>query len=473
MKKSLSVFLAILMLALTAVPAFAEGEAGQVTVTFQGPTASAFPADAYTFVQAVDPANPLSAYEQDDPGKYLYYNGVLTAFADIPAADREAAIAGSAFYNADGTEDNVSGEYIRMNDTRVELFSNIVFEEDRLEYLYAVLEDQTDTHFWKPKKLESGSFENGSVIEFDVRTSEAYDVSTATVYVNDELISKNQNGVYAVIADRDLTIRVKDCDPATGEKFLLRNHFVMTLTSGEGYSVKPLKNETSKAVFYGDDYTFRVKITKGFTGSGMKVIAQRGRSDLSELLGEEADFISVIGAGNEALDGIVNAEVLSSVGVDEDGFRMYKVKNVTSDCRIIVSGVQKESQSGIMSFLRRILKFLLDLLGLGDKLPSLTTTYDVTYETSDLPAEVTAELSYGKNTYTDNKKFAVMQGDSVTVKLTSTVAPDLAMVTWTGKDANYANPVWTSHYNRYTGITTYTAEYYIDNITADITITAA
>lgn len=521
MKKTLSVFLAMLMLALTLVPAFAAD--GKSTVTFIGPDTSYLDADAYSFCKAdelngyefvvTDPTQAqfvnnsafvlpsyftgatksslggtkyainksTGAYVPDEEnGTYYLLNGAfpLTDLTDdgitfLMAAD----LKGEVVFYVDGAPTEI-GEYL-FNSGKYMPLTDILFQQDKVTIWKRVI-TEADYHFYAPVFFDNGTayeYDNGSTLVFNVMTNKKYDASTAVVTVNGEILPRNQNGVFAVAADRDLVIRVVEKDE-NNQDILLRNHYKMTLTSGNGYSVKPLKGENNKLVYYGDDYKFRVKITSGFSGDGMKVMAVRGSNDLAELLGDDSEFDLLYTLN---LDG--KSEQLSSDGVDEDGYRVFTVKNITTDCKIVVSGVKEESKVGILAMLKRILRAILHIFGITI-LDDMLTAYDVRVDANTPAAyaagvEVTAYFS-GKSVnnpmYVDPSNQApisVLKGDSVTLELTKKSESQSVTVNWTGKPANYQEPQWVAHYNRYTAVTTWTATYFIDNIQGETTISVS
>lgn len=505
MKKTLSVLLAVLMMAVSLTPVFA-ADGTQHSITFRGPTE--LPAGSYSFVPSV---NGMPEFENDDFGmnvvfdgdykyiplsylkgtsktiyseaqKYVFDNSSKKYVADekgtyvylgndaLPLTDLTeegitafAAIFESGkvkFYDDFGNED-APGRYVQSGQRYV-YYTDIMFPDDRAEFWgYAI---SGDLHFLTPVTFENDtamSYADGSVLTFHVMTNDVYDVSTVTVYVNGSLIERNQNGEYAVSVNRDLVITIAEFD-ANNNPVLLPNHYAVTLVSGEGYSVKPLKNENNKLVYHGGSYEFRVKLSKGYSAASMKVMVVRGSNDLAEYIGEDFDFLYTLN-----LDG--KTETLTSTGVDEDGYRTYRIDNITTDCKVMVTGVQEESKVGIINMLKRILKFILDALGIHlGFLDDMMKTYEVTIDASSAPG-ITCEISSSGKTEGNINSLKVLSGESVTIKLTKKSETQGVTVRWE-KDGqivtNFGTP-WTSHYNRYTGEYTYTASYYVDNITED------
>lgn len=415
MKKTLSVFLAILMTVFSLVPAFAaEGDeavtpdAGDETVkyevSFQAPVE--LEEDAYIYVKSVDGE---IQYQPDENGKYVFFDG------------------------------------------RYMLPSNIIHPEDIPAERFSPIEYK-------------GTIEvsEGETIAFRIMTSEKYNVYTATVLVENAVINKNAKEEYAVYVDRNLSIRVAEFDD-NYEEALLRNHFNVKLTSGDGYKVKTLKHENYEVTYYGDSFRFRVHVAKGYSAAGMKVSVYRGNAVLGGFLDEEdSDMLLGVMGGTEAL---------TSYGVDEDGCRLYEITNVTTDCKIIVSGVQEESTADIMSLLKRILRLILNFLGIEvDFLDSLTAYYTVSIDAAQAD-NVTYTVLRSSSDELSPKEFTVTGGDGVTIVVTKKNEAQDVRVMWTpGNETATYDTVWTTEFNAVTGEVTYSAVYNIDNITADTKI---
>ena len=420
MKKTISVFLASLLIALMLVPAFA---AGTVNVTFRAPSAE---------------------YE----GAYAYYqsvNGEFTAFVEDPEG-------GYGYYSVDGC-------YYYLDDLTDK--SREVFEN--------AAPGSPESVRYSPAQCENGAVTKGSTVSFRVITNEVYDIATVSVMCNGELLPQNANGEYAVTADRDLAFSVVERDE-NNQPILLKNHYTIVLASGEGFAAKPLKDSNNKVVYYGEDYEFRVKITKGYNGDNMKVRVIRGSNLLSEYIGEEADMLSTVTG---------EAESLSSTGVDADGYRTYKITNITSDCKVTISGVNKDSSSGILATLKRILRLLLGLLGLNldsllgeenNPLAAYTVSLDPSITAAGVTYKISPEFTY--NNSTGKWETEVLKGEGVTLVVTKANLDQNVRVIWTPGNENGTYTVnWQAYYDLSTQKTTYSAIYYIDNISANTTIT--
>lgn len=433
MKKICSLVLAILMISLISVPAFAAD--GSFTVTFTAPS------EALTQASNEIYANAKPDAENPDPGVPYYF---------VQSVDGKVVYVEGA--------DGVS----------------------------------------VPKRFEFDegiSVNEGEFLSFKVFTNEVYNAATASVYVNGQALSPDSRGEYRLYADRNLTVRVN-------EDTLMRSHFSVKLVSGEGYSVKPLKGESARFALYGDTYKFRVKIGSGYSDADLKVILIRGTNELAEILGDDLDSLSTI-------FNLGNAEVLFSDGIDSEGCRTYTIKNVTGDCKVLVTGVRSTQTQSILTFLKRVIKMILDIFGIDSSflgLAEMVAYYDVTIDDNALngidadyillsgifdefkptirveaevedpdeeePVEENAEeedpITYGY--------FTVMSGESVTIRLTT---KDKALtstlgVQWKveGRDeVTQYSTGWVASYDTATGYVYYSATFVVDSINAPTHIT--
>lgn len=407
MKKTISVLLAVLMLALTFVPAFAaettENEESKNTynVTFQSPSYEF--EGGYFYVQSV---NGEVQYVPDENGDYVFFDG------------------------------------------RYMLPSNIVHPEDVPEERFSPVQYQGTI-----------TVEEGETIAFKIMTSEKYNVYTAAVFINGKPAALNAQDDYTVYVDRDLIIKVAEYDE-NGNDALLRNHFNVKLTSGDGYKVKTLKNENYEVTYYGDSFEFRVKVLSGYSAAGMKVSVQRGQAVLGGFLDEEdSDMLVGIMGGTEPL---------TSYGVDEDGCRLYRIENITTDCKVIVSGVQEESSVGIMAMFKRILRLILDFLGIKlDILDSFTAVYEVNIDAAQADG-ITYQVIRSEEEELTPSSFKVTAGEGVTIIITKKDPDQAVNVIWTpGNESGTYETQWLVDYNTLTGEVSYVAVYNIDNISAD------
>ncbi|MCH5198942.1 MAG: hypothetical protein J1E34_08560 [Oscillospiraceae bacterium] len=330
---------------------------------------------------------------------------------------------------------------------------------------------------------ESYPLTKGETFSFVVKTNEAYNAATVVVYINGVAATKNAVGEYAVLVDRSFSIYVN-------ESALQRNQFNVVLKSGEGYRVKSLQNENYKAVYYGDDFSFRVKILNNYSDSNLAVRVTRGTSGLEEFLGDAADLFEQI---------IGNSEILTSDGMDSEGYRTYTIKDITTDCYVSVSGVKQAKTANVMNIIKRLLKMILDAFGIDTSFLGIDIIdfnyYTVNIDDSGLgDADISYMILTGANDEFIMDQFNVMGGDSVTIRF---VTYDVSLVrlsdiygpmadapagyndqklklSWTPGNADgfYKN-VWTAQINRSTGKTYYTTTFVIDNIKANTGVTIA
>ena len=444
MKKTLSIILAVLMAFTGLVPAFAAEDivkpgariANTYTVKFEAPSDDY----KYVYVPEEEAEMPAGGYIAEDGYVYEYYF--------------YKTLNGEVVYELD----NENGQYCYVNN-RYMLPSNVL-----PSYQDQIPPERYSPVFWVPGK--EYTVNAGEVVSCIVGTSEKYNPSTVTMFINDTIVSKNAYGEFAAIADRDLTFQVQEKD-ADGNLALLRSHFNVKLVSDEGYRVETLKTENYQVTYYGDSFDFRVRILPGYTASGIKVTVQRKTMTLGlgDLLDEEdmEMFAGILG----------ESEQLFSYGVDEDGCRLYRIYNITSDCTISVEGIKEESSMGLMAMLKRILRLICNLLGIEIGLvDSLVTMYDVTVDDSGMPEGVAYEFVTPTESIDDKSVATVSNGDTVTLIVRKT-SPDIDVnVSW-GPDnvlGTYRTQ-WLPEYSAITGKITYSAVYNIDNIISDTTVT--
>jgi len=412
MKKTISVILSVLFVFMTLVPAFAaEGDtAGAGTQNFN-----------VTF----------TAPSKDFEGGYMFVKTVNGEIQYVPDAE---------------------GEYVFFNG-RYMLPSNIIDPEDVPEERFSVVE-------WD----DFNEVAEGETVSFKVVTSEKYNVLTAVVFINGAPTQQNALDEYTVYVDRDINISVGEYDE-NGQPALLRNHFNVKLTSGDEYKVLTLKNEYYHVTYYGDSFRFRVKVNSGYSAAGMKVMVQRGKGILNGLLDDE-DLDSITGL-------IGGAETLTSYGVDEDGCRLYEIENITTDCKVIVSGVQKEGNVGILSMLKRIIRLILDFLGIHlDFIEDITAYYNVKVDGAQAPDGVTYQVIRSTTTDAAPSEFTVTGGDGISIIVTKDSIDREVTVMWTpGNETGTYQTEWIPSYDHITGKTSYSAIYNVDNISADTVVT--
>ncbi len=313
--------------------------------------------------------------------------------------------------------------------------------------------------WYSPQVLVKTVVHEGEELKFQLWSME-YNLATAFVSANGKQLIPDANGEYTLTVTENTVIEIVEKDE-NGSATLLKNHYEIQLASGDGFKCKPQQNANYKYVYYGDDFYFRVKIDEGYTGSGMSVSVLRGYDVLAEYLEEDADLI---------LDVLKKTEPLTSYGVDSEGYRLYKITDITSDCRIVVSGVEEEEEDGgIMGLLMRILRLILNFFGIEiDILDDLTAYYNVGIVNNN--ENVAYEVYLGSEDYTEKGAFTVSNGQGVVVKLTKASLEEDVTITWnpTNLDASYESP-WYAEYDE-NGKVVYTAVYYIDNIETDTNI---
>lgn len=426
MKKVLSVFLAALMVVLCFASAFAAD--GTHNVNFSLPGAGVGEG-AYSFVKCGGDGNYVEFVETavEDPQNqgYVYY---------IEAEDRQGDPA---------TEPG--GEYY--------LYSDLLFDKDKAKF--------DNTRYMPVCYDATQSVADGEQVIFRVETNEVYDISSVVIEVNGEKLDPKPGGEYVVTVTGDVTIAVR-------EDVLLRNHFTVGLTSGNGYSVKTLKDQNNRYAYYGDSFEFRVKVAKGYSATDMKVKAVATGNNLSEILGEDADML------NNLLD---KSDPLICLGQDAEGCYLYKLDNVTADYKITVSGVREESKAGILAMLKRILRLILHAFGIDtDSIPFLS---DIAGEpcvvtiNDTLKSTIKYDVSVSADNSGSNGVYKVMKNEGLMITLTTKDPEHSVKITTDRSDVNPADVkplTWTANFNRYTAETTWTATYFVSSISSDMTI---
>lgn len=408
MKKVMSVFLAVLMLLGCAVPVLAAGETARVS--FIAPSSSLITDDDGTppYMFVVSHEGNVD-FKLDENGVYVYDGDCFRPY-----------------YNLTSSE----------------------------------LEKYTDRY--SPVEMTSGDVELGSVVTFRVLTNRVYNNATVAVFVNGSEIKLNENDEYSVVADRNLVINVAERNESTGEEYLLKNHYSVTWESGDGYRIRTLENENYKLIYYGGEFYFRVKTLKGYSSSGMSVKVLRNVGSIERFPEEMGNALALLG----------EAETLSSYGTDSEGFRLYKISDITSDCKIYVMGVRQEQTAGIFAKFKRIIRLLLNLLGI--KIPSaddMLADHKVTVDTTGAVG-ISYEVVCSGAVNVDSGSFLVLDGDTATVKVKAS-EPYGAVVSWTpgNEDGTMYQASWIPQYDYSTGETYYEAVFNIENICADTVIT--
>lgn len=423
MKKTLSVFLAVILTLMCAAPVFAA--APTQTVTFHGASADlddlSISEPAYYFVQ--------------------YENGDIKGFHEDPTLAPDEGYVWNNFEGADG---------------KFYYYQNILFDDDKAKF-------EGRPRYMPDQYSGTVEIPDGEIFSFKVFTNAKYDIATVVVTVNGEILEPNENGEYSLIADRTLDIRVRE--KFNGDDILLRSRFSVTLVSGEGYSVKTRKNENNRDVFYGETFRFRVKVAKGYVGTNMKVKVIPANGELFEFLGEDADMFM------QFLD---KSDPLTCVGTDEDGCYLFETPAITQNVRIIVSEVREESKSGIMATLKRILRMILNLFGISAPfLDDIVSFKNVTVDASSAEAQgITYEPAVKDGEVSPTGTYSVMTGEGFSMKLIKKYEEqNVRVFVKRGSDAEAVEtefPLqWTAHFNRSTGETRWTAVCFVNNVSED------
>ena len=416
MKKMLSVSLAALMLMLLFVPAFS---ASGHTVTFVQPSA-ALKAESAGF-QAFN-VPEVDQYSKDHPYVFAKVENGAVKFEENPAGP-------FVFY---------SNRYMTLND------------------IYESYWDKVPPERYVPVECTSGSYADGTVLCFCVMTNAAYNASTATVIINSVKCDPGADGFYRVAVKGDITIRVLEND-ANGQTGLQKNLFDVAMASDEGFNLKTIAGEGYKATPFGGDFNFRIKVKKGYSAAGMKVgvIRDVPEEDFMEDFSSLGNFIG-------------RNEMLTSVGVDADGCRLYKITNVTSNCKVVVTGVREDKKADIISMLLRILRKILDFLGVKiDFVDSITNEYTVSV--NNQAADVSYTFISG-GTPNEDGSLTVLSGSGVTLQVIKKNENQNVNVTWGTDASNTYNTTWIAKRDKATGDTVYVATYNIDGISQDTVI---
>ncbi len=207
MKKTLSVLIAVLMIALTMVPVVMAEGTYNVTFTPSSGTLNNYglTEESFYFVQSTE---GKMTFVEDPNGKYYLAND-------------------GNYYTAD----------------------RIAFDPSD--------PDPSHRTTYSPVRYEGTvSFNEGETVSFKVLTNAVYNAASVALSVNGSRIYPDTNGEYKVLADKNLTVTVN-------ESALMRNHFSVKLTSGEGYSVKNVQGESAHFALYGDPFKFRIRIGSG------------------------------------------------------------------------------------------------------------------------------------------------------------------------------------------------------------------
>ncbi len=438
MKKLLCVFLSLLMLGIACVPAGAanvsetsmpvllasENTGDEYTVTFRQPSQEY--KEGYWFAVSVD--GEFNYVLEDDPFKL---------------ADPDW------LYNNDYIYDEENDRYLLAKD----IFDSY-FPEDPIYYTIEKMPD-------------SMTVAAGTIVTFKVKTSPKYNQTTVVVRANGVNVTPSVKGEYSVLVNQDIVISVVERN-AANEQVLLRNHFFVYLPKGEDgeYRCRTLENTNYTVVYYGDSFDFRLVLGKDVVVNDLKITVTRGSNMLADELG--FDPSSVLGS-----IGIGEVETLTSYGTDASGSRLYRVENVTTDINLSVSGVKTKESSDTMNLILRILRMILNLLGLNlPFLQDINETYNVTIRNDSNALSYSVMEGASKDELQGNV-YTVGKNDNMTLIVYKQNVSDNVTVTWTpGNEAGgmYSSE-WIEAYDQNSDRYYLYAIYNIDNISADTVVT--
>ena len=303
------------------------------------------------------------------------------------------------------------------------------------------------------------TFSDGEFLVFDVVTSPKYDQKTVTVMVNNTKLNRSDDGLFRVTVKSNLNIRVLEKDE-NGIMGLQRTMFNVKLASGEGFSAKMPAGESYKGTYYGDSFIFRVKVKKGYSASSMKVSVLRG---VEAGMGYMEEFESVAGL-------LGYAEQLTSYSQDSEGCRLYKVENVTSDCHLIVTGVREEKKANIISMLLKVLRQILNFLGIKIQFVD-DMTDEFTVNVNNTLASNGVAYNFLSGTANENGSLTVMSGNGAVLEVIKSDIDQKVKVSWApGNETGEYATNWVGKRDKDTGNTIYVATYYIDNIKGDVSV---
>ncbi|MBQ3085889.1 MAG: hypothetical protein IJC45_00990 [Clostridia bacterium] len=440
MKKLFCLFLCVLMVAFACVPAGAveftetsmpapinsENTAGEFTVTFRQPSEDY--KEGYWFATSKD--GEFNYILEDDP---------------IKLADPEW------LYNNDYIYDEKNDRFLLAKD----IFDNY-FPEDPIYYTIEKMPDAM-------------TVAAGTIVTFKVKTSPKYNQTTVVVRANGVNVTPNVKGEYSVLVNQDIAISVVERN-AANEEVLLRNHFFVYLPKGEDgeYRCRTLENTNYTVVYYGDSFDFRLVLGKDTVVNNLKITVTRGSNMLAEELG--FDPSAVLGSL-----GLGEVETLTSYGTDASGARLYRVDNVTTDINLNVSGVKTKESNDTMNLILRILRMILNFLGISlPFLQDMNVTYNVTIQNDSNVLSYSVMEGASQDELLGNV-YAVGKNDNLTLIVYKQNVTDNVVVTWTpGNEAggNHSSE-WIEAYDQNNDRSYLYAIYNIDNITEDTVVSIA
>ncbi len=440
MKKLFCLFLCVLMVAFACVPAGAveftetsmpapinsENTAGEFTVTFRQPSEDY--KEGYWFATSKD--GEFNYIPEDDP---------------IKLADPEW------LYNNDYIYDEKNDRFLLAKD----IFDNY-FPEDPIYYTIEKMPDAM-------------TVAAGTIVTFKVKTSPKYNQTTVVVRANGVNVTPNVKGEYSVLVNQDIAISVVERN-AANEEVLLRNHFFVYLPKGEDgeYRCRTLENTNYTVVYYGDSFDFRLVLGKDTVVNNLKITVTRGSNMLADELGfDPSAILGSLGLGE--------VETLTSYGTDASGARLYRVDNVTTDINLNVSGVKTKESSNTLNLILRILRMILNFLGISlPFLQDMNVTYNVTIQNDSNVLSYSVMEGASQDELLGNV-YAVGKNDNLTLIVYKQNVTDNVVVTWTpGNEAggNHSSE-WIEAYDQNNDRSYLYAIYNIDNITEDTVVSIA
>ena len=444
MKKLLCILLSMLLVAFACLPA----AAAELNVSTLPAADLADDGDGEYTVTFIQPSD-----WQDENGEYYYKDGYSFAISR-------------------------DGDYEYIPDTRTDKSDEWKYENDYLydaeNDRYVLAKDVYDYYF--PENPEYFTVKEmdpvitcaaGEIVTFKVRTSPKFNRSTVVVRANGDNVSPNVKGEYSVYVNQDMTINVVERNKDDAE-VLLRNHYFVYLPKGEDgeYRCRTLENTNYKVVYYGDSFDFRLVLGKDAVVNNLSVSVTRGTDTLSEELGFDPG--AVLGQL-----GIGDMETIPSYGTDATGSRLYRVDNVTTDIHINVSGVKTKESSDTLNLILRILRMILNLLGINlPFLQDMNVTHNVTINvnSNNLDYSVLEGATPDENA---GNVYAVGDGDNLTLVVYKYDILQDVVVTWTpGNEVggSYSSE-WMDGYDQNAEKAYFYAIYNIDNITENTVVT--
>ncbi|MBE6812106.1 MAG: hypothetical protein E7523_04405 [Ruminococcaceae bacterium] len=348
--------------------------------------------------------------------------------------------------------------------------NDYIYDEENDRYILAkdIIRGFPENPVYYTIKKMPGSMavEAGEIVTFKVKTSPKYNQTTVVVRANGVNVQPNVKGEYSVLVNQDIVINV--VERGENGEVLLRSHFFVYLPKGEEgeYRCRTLENTNYQVVYYGDSFDFRLVLGKDTVVNNLSVSVTRGKDTLSEELGfDPSAILGQIGLGN--------LETLTSYGTDATGARLYRVPNVTTDITINVSGVKTVESFNTMNLIMRILRFILNLLGINlPFLQDMNVTYDVTIKNDSSELDYTV-LQGATQDELNGNIYKVGNGDNISLVVYKYAANQDVTVTWTpGNEigGNYASE-WIADYDQNNERAYYYAIYNIDNITENTIVT--